>query len=208
LERQGASEGAHLISSLGIFIIIVQCIALAWGNETKVLRSGVGAALHFGKMILTPSQVIAGGTAFATIGAFFLWLRFSNVGLQFRALSDNPIQLALFGYNTRRVRLLAFGIGGFLCAIAAMLVSYDIGFDPHGGLHALLLAVVAVIIGGRHSFVGAVLGAMIVGVVRSEVVWFLSARWQEAITFGLLALFLYVAPNGLMGRTMRLEAQA
>jgi len=103
---------------------------------------------------------------------------------------------------------MAFGISGIFCSGSALLVSYDIGFDPHGGLIALLLAVVAVIIGGRQSFMGPVMGGILLGLVRSEVVWFLSARWQEAITFLLLALFLFVRPNGIFGRKGRLEAEA
>jgi branched-chain amino acid transport system permease protein len=103
---------------------------------------------------------------------------------------------------------LAFGVSGFLAAIAALLTAYDVGFDPHGGLIALLLAVVAVIVGGQQSFVGPVVGGILLGVARSEVVWFLSARWQDAVAFGLLALFLFVRPHGLIGREKRLEARS
>jgi branched-chain amino acid transport system permease protein len=47
LERQGASPGAHLISSLGIYIVVVQTVAMTWGNETKVLRAGLdGVMMH------------------------------------------------------------------------------------------------------------------------------------------------------------------
>ena len=128
--------------------------------------------------------------------------------MQFRALADNPDELALRGYNIRRLRLLAFGVSGLLGAVSALLTAYDIGFDPNVGLSALLLAVVAVIIGGRQSFIGPVVGGILLGMVRSEVVWILSARWQEAVTFGLLVLFLYMRPNGLVGRETRLEAKA
>jgi branched-chain amino acid transport system permease protein len=86
-------------------------------------------------------------------------------------------------------------------------VAYDIGFDANGGLNTVLLAVVAVIIGGRQSFLGPILGGILLGVIRSEVVWFWSARWQEAITFLILAIFLFVRPNGLLGNKMRLEAE-
>jgi branched-chain amino acid transport system permease protein len=208
LERKDAPLGAHLIASLGLYIIFVQAIALTWGNETKTLSAGLDETLTLGGVVLTYAQGLAAGTSILTLLCFFAWLRFSNLGLQFRALADNPDELALRGYNIRRLRLLAFGVSGLLGAVSALLTAYDIGFDPHVGLSALLLAVVAVIIGGRQSFVGPVVGGILLGVVRSEVVWFLSARWQEAVTFGLLALFLYVRPNGIFGRETRLEAEA
>jgi branched-chain amino acid transport system permease protein len=209
LARNGASSGAHLVSSLGIYLIIVQVVSMIWGNETKVLRTGIDTGFRWNGVMLARSQILAMIAASACLLGYCLWLRFSDLGLKFRALADNPVQLGLYGFNTNHLRLLSFGISGIFCAASALLVSYDIGFDPHGGLFALLLAVVAVIIGGRQSlFWGPVLGGMLLGLMRTEVVWFLSARWREAVTYLLLVLFLFFRPEGLSGKQMRLEAQA
>lgn len=207
LERKGASAGAQLISSLGIYIILVQAVAMIWGNDQKTLRIGLDTVVSIGIINITRSQIIAASVSMGVLLLFYLWLRFSNQGLQFRGLADNSTELALRGYNVRRLRLLAFGVSGLLCSISSLLVSYDIGFDPHRGLAALLIAVVASIIGGRESFLGPVLGGILLGLARSEAVWFLSARWQEAFTFLLLALFLFIRPYGILGRKGRLEAQ-
>jgi branched-chain amino acid transport system permease protein len=51
------------------------------------------------------------------------------------------------------------------------------------------------------------LAGFLLGVVRAEVVWYASARWQDAITYSLLVIFLFLRPEGLIGRKMRLEAQ-
>ena len=208
LERKEAPLGAHLISSLGLYIIFVQAITLIWGSGTKTLSLGIDKTITLSGVVLTYAQLLAVGISVLTLICFYAWLLFSNLGIQFRALADNSDELALRGYNIRRLRLLAFGVSGLLGAESALLTAYDVGFDPQVGLSTLLLAVVAVIIGGRQSFVGPAVGGILLGVVRSEVVWFLSARWQEAVTFGLLALFLYVRPNGLFGRKTRLEAKA
>jgi len=208
LEHKRASSGAHLVSSLGIYIMLVQAIAMIWGNETKVLRKGLDSVITSGNIVITKAQIIAAVVSVVILTIFSLWLQFSNLGLQFRALADNPTEFALRGYNVRHLRLMAFGMSGILCSASALMVSYDIGFNPHGGLIAVLLAIVAVIIGGRETFIGPVLGGVILGLVRSEVVWFLSARWQEAVTFLLLSLFLFARPNGLIGHKGRLEAES
>lgn len=208
LERKSASAGSHLISSLGIYIVAVQALALIWGNETKVLRTGVDKVVNVGQVVLTHAQLLSGVISLLLLALFYGWIRFTGLGLQLRALADNSVQLGLHGYNTRRLRLLAFGIAGLLASVCALLVAYDIGFDPHGGLVVLLLAIVAVIIGGRDTWLGPVLGGIALGLVRSEVVWFLSARWQDAVTYVLLALFLFLRPHGLLGRKVRLEARA
>ena len=80
------------------------------------------------------------------------------------------------------------------------------GFDPNTGLHAVLLAVVAMIIGGRGSFVGPVVGGLLLGIVRAQVVWHWSARWQEAVTFAMLAFVRLLLPHVLLGQRTRLEA--
>jgi branched-chain amino acid transport system permease protein len=208
LERKDASTGAHLIASLGIYIALVQIIVLIWDNQSKTLRKGLDEVFTFGDATLTHAQIIAATLSVTTLSFFYAWLRFSSLGLQFRALADNPKELALQGYNTQWLRLLAFGVSGLLASIAALLMAYDIGFDPHGGLTALLLAVVAVIVGGRQSFIGPVLGGLLLGVLRSGTLWLLSARWQDAVTFGILALFLFIRPRGIVGRKTRLEAQS
>lgn len=207
LEKKGAASGTHLVSSLGIYIILVQAVTLVWGNETKVLRTGLDAVLKMGGVVITYAQLIAAGVCLVALAIFYLWLHFSQLGLQFRALADNAKEFALRGYNVQRLRLMAFGVSGFLGALSSLLVAYDIGFDPNGGLTAVLLAVVGVIIGGRQSFFGCVLGGILLGVVRSQVVWFLSARWQESVTFLILALFLFLRPHGLLGTKVRLEAE-
>lgn len=206
LARRKASEGAHLIAALGVNIILVHIIAMIWGNETRTLRTGLDSVVRFGDVIITGAQWKTALVALVLLSGLGILLMRSNIGLRLRALADNPAMFGLFGYNVDQHRLAAFALGGVFAAVSSMATAHDIGFDPYGGLHALLLAVVAVIIGGRDTFLGPVLGAILLGVLRAQVVWHFSARWQEAATFGLLAIFLLLRPQGLLGQKSRLEA--
>ena len=208
LKHKRASNGAHLVSSLGIYILIVQSTSTVWDNEPKVLRTEMDVVTKVADLVITQTQLTAIAVSTAIFSGFYLWLGLSELGLRFRALADNPAEMELKGYNVNRIRLVAFGLSGFFASVASLIVAFDLGFTPHGGLSALLLAVVSVIIGGRHSFVGPVIGGLLLGVLRSEVVWLLSARWQDALPFLLLAAFLLLRPNGLLGRQSRLEAGA
>lgn len=208
LEKKLASPAIHLVSSLGINIVMVQSIVMIWGTQPKVLRVGLDDVVQIGDVILTGSQIVALCVAFLLLAGFYVWLQFSNLGLRFRALADNPVEMALRGHNVGWLRLVAFGLSGLFAGTASLCVGFDSGFSPHGGLNALILAVVAMIVGGRHSFIGPLAGGLILGLVRSEVAWFLSSRWQEAITFLLLAGFLLLCPGGLLRFRRRLEADA
>ena len=206
LERRQASFATHILSSLGIYIAAIQIIVVFWGNQPKMLRSGVDPIIRFAGVILTQTQIAILVISLVTLVVFFLWLRFTDLGLRFRSLADNPRELALRGYSITRLRVLAFALSGLIAAIAALLSAHEIGFQPHAGLDTVILAIVATMIGGRTSFWGPVLAGLMLGIVRAEVVWIFSSRWQEGITFLVLVLFLLFRPQGLIARRMRLES--
>lgn len=207
LEKKKASGSAHLIASLGVYIVIVEVIAIVWGNDPQVLRPGLDEVYRFGGVFLARAQFLSALVSIILLATIYTWLQFSDLGLHLRAMADNAIEFALRGFNLYAYRLLVFFLAGGLAATASMLSAYDLGFDPYGGLHMLLLAIVAVIIGGRSSFWGSIVGGLLIGLLRSLVVWHLSACWQDVATFTLLALFLYVRPYGICGSPVRLEEE-
>ena len=75
--------------------------------------------------------------------------------------------------------------------------------DPYVGMPMLLSAVVALIIGGVGRFEAPILGGFIIGILQSLAVWVFSSRWQDAVTFTLLILFLLLRPQGLLGEKQR-----
>ena len=203
--RKNAPLEIHLIGSLGMFLVIIQVIALVWGNDTQVLRAGIDQVFDLGGFRLTWAQLVGASGAGIIIAVFFFWLKHSDLGLQFRAMSDNPILLSLQGRDIRRLRRSVFLISATIAAAAAIAAAYDVGFDPHVGLQAVLIGVIATIVGGRGSFLGATIAGFALGIISSQVVWHLSARWEEAVTFLILVAILFFRPQGLLGRQVRLE---
>jgi branched-chain amino acid transport system permease protein len=207
LDRRGAGYVAHLLSSLGVYIVTIQVVVIVWGNETKMLWSTTGI-VRLGDVIVPMSHAISGLVSVGVLVLFALWLRFSKIGLTFRALADNPKEVALRGYNVRLLRLIAFVVSGLLTGVAAILEAQAIGFYPFGGLSALMVAVTAAIIGGRTSLVGPVIAGFLIGIVRAQVIWRFSAEWQDGVTFVLLMICLIVRPQGFISRRGRIEAAA
>jgi len=206
--RKRAPAEVHLIGSLGAYLVIVQVVALIWGNETRVLRQGVDVTWTVLGVTVAQAQLLGPAAALVAVLGLAIWLRGANRGLELRALADNPILVALLGRNVRALRRWVFGLSAAMAAIAAIAQAWDVGFDPHVGLKAVLLGMVAMIIGGTGSFIGPFVGGVLLGMLRAEVVWFGSARWEEAVTFGLLALFLFLRPQGIFARRSRLEEGA
>jgi branched-chain amino acid transport system permease protein len=205
LLRQSSSFLIVMISSLAVYIITVNIIVLIFGNEIKVLRSGVATTFSLGQVILSDIQILQ-IVAFAFV--FFtlvLFLKWTNFGKIIRAMRDNPDLLSLMGIDLQKVRWLIFGLGSLLAGLAAMLQALDVGIDPNIGMSAVLIAAVAVIIGGVGILEAPAFGGLLLGVLQSVVIWQASGRWQEAVTFALLILFLLFKPEGIFGQRRRLE---
>jgi branched-chain amino acid transport system permease protein len=208
LRRKNASLLVALLSSLGLYIIIVNLITLFFGNETRVMHPDSGATYQLSSIILTRVQVAQVVCASVLIPALLLSLRLTSVGMVIRAVRDNETLTRLMGGNLNLVRGLVFAVGSALAGIGAILSGLDVGITPHIGMPALLIAAVALIIGGVGTFQGAVVGAFLLGILQSLIVWQISAKWTDAITFVLLIIFLLFRPQGLVGTRRRLEEGA
>jgi branched-chain amino acid transport system permease protein len=79
-------------------------------------------------------------------------------------------------------------------------VGLDVGVTPIMGWDAVLVAAVAVIIGGVGYLPGAGIAALLVGLIQNLSVLKVSAQWQSTITFAVLILFLIVRPKGIFGK--------
>jgi branched-chain amino acid transport system permease protein len=205
LYKRGASMGVVFISSLGVYTFVVNFIAMLYGNETKVLSSSAEKTFHVGTVILTRIQLVE-VAAFLLLSALTLgFLRLTRWGRLIQALADNPQLVSVIGMDGRKIRWLIFALGSALAGFAACLVVLDVGMDPHVGMNILLIAAVAVIIGGVHVFEGGLVGAFLLGLLQNMVIWQLSAKWEQAVTFVLLIVFLLTRPEGILSGQRRLE---
>jgi len=205
LVRRGGSPLVAFLSSLGLYVAMVNVIALFFGNETRVLRPGIEKIYHLGTVTLTRTQLAQVVVAFVLLPAFVLFLRHTIWGKLIRAVRDNQTLASVLGINVQSVRIGVFALGSALAGLAAVLAGLDIGMDPQGGMPALLTAAVALIVGGVGTFEGPVIGGFLLGFLQSLMVWKLSTRWTDALTFAVLILVLLLRPSGIVGRRLRLE---
>jgi branched-chain amino acid transport system permease protein len=205
LLRKKAQPLVSLISSLGIYIIGVNIIALIFGNETKILSTSIEPSITFAGLLVTRIQIIQIIVSVLLIASVFLVLHKTSLGRHIRALSDNSVLLNVLGVNINKIRLIVFILGSILAASASLLKAFDVGVDPHVGLTIVLTSAVAVIVGGIGSHYGAVFAAIMIGIVQNLVVWYTSAQWQDAVTYVILAIVLLVRRKGLVEVKLRLE---
>lgn len=204
LKNEGASSLILLLASLGVYIVIQNIISLIFGDDTKSIRSGVvkeGIAILGAR--ITPIQIT---TIFVSIGLttlVWVFLRYSKMGRAMRAVANDAELARISGIDSDRVILWAFGIGSGLAGIAGILVALDVDMTPTMGMNALMMGVVAMIIGGVGSIPGVALGALLLGMAQQFGAYYISSQWQDAIAFIILFVFLLFRPQGFLGRKVK-----
>lgn len=203
LFKAKASLNIMLVSSIGVFTVLTNLVALYWGNETKTFSSEIGKVYTFGEFIVTGKQFLQFFVSIAMIISFFLFLKLTKTGLRIKAVRDDAELYQVLGFSIKNVRAIVFLISGVIISVASCLSAWDIGMDPYVGMPILLNAVVALIIGGMGRFESCIIGGITLGILQALVVWQWSAQWQESITFVVLLVFLFLRPQGFIGEKSR-----
>lgn len=203
LYKRRSSHNVVMIASIGVMIILVNVIALVFGNETKVLDNSIQPALRMGGLIVTRPQVLQAVVGALLMAAFFGFMKNSQFGLKMRALNNDATLFEVLGFSIPATRIRVFVLSGVFLAAGSCLSAYDVGMNPHVGMSVLINAMVAMIIGGVGRFGACVLGGLLLGVLQALVVYQFSANWQNAIAFLVLLLFLFFRPQGILGYKKR-----
>ncbi len=205
LEGYGAPTGVLLVASLGVYIAIVNLIALIFGNEIKIITKGMEPSFTIGPIIVTRiqiAQILIGWT-----GAILFWLsiRKNTLVKAIWAMGIAPELVIALGLPYKRMRAIVFSLSALFAAAASIITTLDVGIDPHVGMGALLTGAVAVIVGGVNFYWGWVSGASLIALLQAIGVWLFSAKWNELITFGILIITLIFRPDGIFSPKRRAE---
>jgi branched-chain amino acid transport system permease protein len=132
------------------------------------------------------------------------WLVFrTRFGVAMRAVSFDHRIAGLMGVPVDRIIAGTFMLGSALAAGAGILYAIkDTAVQPLMGLYVGLKAFVAAVIGGIGNVPGAVVGALLLGLIEEFVVGYTASSWRDAVAFGFLILVLLFKPEGLFGRVV------
>ncbi|OGB52251.1 MAG: ABC transporter permease [Burkholderiales bacterium RIFOXYD12_FULL_59_19] len=161
----------HLSQVLGTFAILLmsnEVVRMVWGSQPIALNPPAALA---GPVALLPGFsypayrlfIIAVGLAAA--GLLYLMVTRTRLGMQVRAGASNREMALAMGVDVRRLFTLVFAMGAGLCALAGGMLGPLLAVQVGMGESILILAFVVIVIGGIGSIRGALLGALLVGVV-------------------------------------------
>ncbi len=207
MRSRGADHHTMMIASLGLLFALEGLAALIWGINPKVFTvQRVSSSVELGPVVFTYLRLITIGVSLGLTAIVVWFLVGTRAGKAIRAIANNPDRARLVGINVDWLLLLTYGIGSALAVAPAIILGVDRGLFPGIGLLAMILAAVALIVGGIGSLPGAVIGAYIIGMFTSIITRYVGGQWQNAIVFSILIALLILRPKGLLGeRTPKAE---
>jgi branched-chain amino acid transport system permease protein len=190
-----------LVASLGLYIVMQNLISFYFTDATKSLRSNVLIqTFQIGGARITSIQGCMILASIIAVTLLLLSLQKTRLGIAMRATGIDPELANVVGVDSNRIILASFALGSWLAGVTGILVALDVDMTPVMGMGALMLGVVAAIIGGVDNLLGVALGALLLGLAQNFGIWKLGSQWQDAIAFIVLLVFLLIKPEGFLGR--------
>ena len=195
-------EEYQLLMTFGLLMILEDLIRLVWGpnplSATSVYATFGSISLGDGNRYPAYNLVIiAVGISAAAFGWFFIYR--TRFGVFLRATSQDKRMAQALGVNVNRIYIQAFTLGCFMAGLGGAIVVPSQSAVLGMGVDALVLAFIVVVIGGLGSLEGALVGALIVGVVREAGITFFP-EVELAVLYLIAAFVLLARPAGLFGR--------
>ena len=201
MKAGGVSPFVAMISSFGVLIIITHVTAIIWGSNPVVLsRGGQATIYHLGSIYTTDAQILIIGFAAALAIALFVFFRYTRLGVAIRAMGNDSELAEVVGMSAKRLRNISFLVGSVLVGVSAMLIGLNVGIiDFNMGMDIILMATVAMIIGGLGNVGAAACGGFVLGMIQNIAIWKIESKWQLALSFAILIIVLLFRPSGLFG---------
>lgn len=205
VRRRGAGLLQLLLIAIGLAFVIRNAIQMVAGSQPRSLDADVTTSVSFLGLSIGRTELIAVITGVVVLVAVALMLRYTSLGRQMRALSDNFDLAETTGINTGRVVIVTWIIAAGLAGLAGVLVVAATGsMTPNTGFFLLLSLFAAVILGGIGNAYGALAGGMVIGLSQEWSTLVIESRWKVAVSFAVLILVLIFRPQGIFGKARTL----
>ncbi len=175
---------------------------MAFGLEDKGLYNALPGVLDLGSFSVSYQKIAVVIFTLVVMLTMYLVLNFTKIGLAIRAAAQEPEAASLYGISVGRLSIIVMGIGCALAGMAGAIIAPVYMVNPFIGSLPLMMALLAIIIGGIGSLTGAILGGLILGFFTSIVPYYLGYISELAL-FLTVIILLIVRPQGLFGVPIR-----
>jgi branched-chain amino acid transport system permease protein len=197
----GAQEFTLVIATLGLSVLLLTIALIIWGPGTRTMPEQLSRSplLSLGNLKFSSIDVFSILTALVVVAVLDTALRRTRIGIQMRAVADQPLLASLMKVNVNRMSAIAWGIASFCAGVAGIAYAMRLSVDPVG-MHSLgLLAFPAILLGGLDSVRGVLAGGFVLALAQSGASFYLGGQWSEVTAYAVMLVVLLVRPRGFFG---------
>ncbi|HXD81801.1 MAG TPA: branched-chain amino acid ABC transporter permease [Candidatus Acidoferrum sp.] len=205
--RKGTANLGMVIVSLAVSLMISNLLLPIVGYYSVSYQEDAGRLIRLGSIILTRDQIIVIGIAVVLMFAIHALLTYTRLGKAMRATAANPTLARNCGIPTQRVIDSVWLITGALCGLAGVVAALNAdSFAIANGSAFLITILAAAVLGGAGQPYGAMIGAVLIGLITelSAAAW--SPEYKEVVAFGILVIVMVLRPQGLLAKRGALAA--
>ena len=202
LRRTGENHLAQVLLTVGVAFVIGDVALRTWGGDNLMVPTPMalkGSVVLPGELYYPKYRFVL--LVFGVVVAAALWLLYhkTQLGAVVRAGVDDREQVNATGINVDRLFVIVSALASFLAGMAGVVGGAFLTLYPGAEWEILVYALVVVIVGGLGSLEGAMIGALIVGLLDAYGRWLLP-EFSYFVLFGPIALLMLFRPRGLFGR--------
>lgn len=198
-----------VILTLGLLIFLEALAPMLFGGQVKSFPapfSRIDLSIGTTQLYISTFDIFVVGAVILTMVALLLFFQRTTIGLRMRAAAFGPEIARLLGVRVGRMLTLGWGLAAMLGALAGVLIAPAIFLYPNNMDELLVFGFTGAILGGLDSPVGAVIGALVVGLALSYVGGYMGSDLETIGGLVILIAVLMVRPQGLFAARRQREA--
>ncbi|MFN5111384.1 MAG: urea ABC transporter permease subunit UrtB, partial [Bradyrhizobium sp.] len=188
-----------LLATWGLSLVLQQAVRTAFGPTNREVGnpSWMSGAFELGQITITYNRLWILCFTLAVFAILLAMLRYTALGLEMRAVTQNRRMAASMGIATSRVDALTFGLGSGIAGIAGVALSQIDNVSPNLGQSYIIDSFMVVVFGGVGNLWGTLVGAFTLGIANKFLEPVAGAVLGKIAILVLIILFIQKRPRGL-----------
>lgn len=186
-----------LLATWGISILLREIVELIFGRGYQSVSAPISGTVSILGTDYPAYRLLVMAGILVFFVALTIWYRRSHIGVEIKAMVENPQLAQATSINTDRLSSACFVFGAVSAGIAGMVLAPTIRIEPMMGLDYLVRSFFSLVVGGLGSLEGLLLGVTTIGGTQSVIGAFFNQTYGYLIVLILSIVFLWLKPNGI-----------
>lgn len=202
--RRGVGTMPTFIATLGVSFVIQNILVIIFGAANVAYTIPQSAPNQVGPFLWTSTEIEIIISALCITAILYVIITYTKFGKAIRAVFQNRALARVTGINAQLVAAATWFLAGLVAGYAGFILAESVGtFNPYFGFSFFLITLTAAVAGGLGKPFSTMAGALIVGIALEFTGGYISASYELAFAFAILAIIILVRPRGLFTKAGR-----